>query len=176
MSCFKIFPSTGCYSAGTQPSSTSWRPEVRERELQCKLIAFWDIGKIILEDPEQRQEWLTSTPQSGCSGEEPPSRENCLPDDFQTMGNSLWSRAEGNISLHLACLYQIDSPSLIKRLLQGVLSPPCTNTIINETSAAHVISPLPFLEHTVCLGLSCLGAEMCQICEVPWNLRALEKY
>lgn len=38
-----------------------------------------------------------------------------------------------------------------------MLSLTCSNSLINETLAAHVSSPLPFLEHLVCLGLSYLG-------------------
>lgn len=44
MSCFKIFPSIGCYAAGTQPSSTSWRPEVRETaavQVNC-ILGYWE--------------------------------------------------------------------------------------------------------------------------------------
>lgn len=44
MSCFKIFPSMGCYDAGTQPSPTSWRPEVRETaavQISC-ILGHWE--------------------------------------------------------------------------------------------------------------------------------------
>lgn len=148
----------GCYAAGPNPApppgDLRW-----ERQLQCKLTAFGDIGKIILEDPEQEQELLT-TPQSGCWWQQWGRAS------FQGELSAWWfpdhcrqplvqSRVE-----HLpgSVLSLSDwQPNLIKRLLQGVLSLPSTNTLINETLAAHIISPLPFLEHTVCLGLSYLG-------------------
>lgn len=131
-----------------------------ERQLQCKLTAFWDTGKIILEDSEQKQELLTSPPESGCTWQQQ-GRASFqgelsawwLPDYWrQSLAQSRGEHFPGSV-LSLSDW----QPNLIKRLLQGVLSLPCTNTLINETLAAHVISALPFLEHTVCLGLSYLG-------------------
>lgn len=131
-----------------------------ERQLQCKVTAFWDTGKITLEDPEVINiKVFISRAEAGAADLH--SRA------WQQWGKASWwfpdhwrqsqVQSRGGTSPWICPVFSDWQPNVIKRLPQGVLSLLCTNTLINETLAAHIISPLLLLEHTLCLELSYQG-------------------